>query len=72
MDILSVINLGHSANVPLISCPSELVDGLEPHDMFYLQCGTVPAGVSVMPVPGVYPGWRELGGYRRVLYRVLS
>ena len=28
----SVITLGQLSNVPLIASPSELVDGLEPHD----------------------------------------
>ena len=32
MDINKVIILGHNGQQPLIRCPSELADGLEPHD----------------------------------------
>ena len=67
----SVITLGHSVKQPLIQPPSELFDGLEPHDQFYLSGMPVRqllgTGVRWEGVPGVR-GW---GGYREGLYRVL-
>ena len=35
--LVSVITLGKLSDVPLIRARSELVDGLEPHDHFYLR-----------------------------------
>ena len=63
MDPESVINVGHSAKQPLIRPRSELADGLEPHDQFYLRYTAVVLTYwyrgSVEGVPGV----RWLGGY---------
>ena len=57
MDIISVINLGHKAIVPLIWSSSELADGLEPHDRFIQHRGQLghggSAGCSGRGVPGV-------------------
>ena len=57
LDYSSVICLGHTRNVPLMQASSELVDGIEPHDQFYLRDTAVhqlyDAGTSTRGVPGV-------------------
>ena len=71
MDPISVITLGHKANVPLIGPSSELVDGLEPHGIFHhgprgrrrSQLGDMGG----RGVPGAAVSWVPGG----VLYRVL-
>ena len=62
MDILSVITLGQVVKQPLIGSPSELSDGLEPHD--YIYSAVHPHVASVQPChgpAGVYPGLVQVG-----------
>ena len=69
----SVITLGHKAKQPLIRRSSELVDGLEPHAMFYLVDTARPLPPVLHRVRGgVYPGWCREVGTGRVVYRVPS
>ena len=62
MEYNTVINLGHSPKQPLISSPSELVDGLEPHDHVLLSGPAGHAGAGVLGVGGGVPGVGVLGG----------
>ena len=55
-----LITLGQLPNVPLMWSPSELLDGLEPHGIFY--SGYMAVRQLSMPGPAVggeevYPGW---------------
>ena len=70
MDINSVIMLGHSPKQPLMSPPSELTDGLEPHGhMETRRCSG--AGVQHGAVGReVYPGWYSWWVPGGVVYRV--
>ena len=69
-DSYTVIYLGHTCNVPLIRAPSELGDGLEPHDTIYQYVdgrvypatGTgcsrgVPGVVQAVGTGGVHTGY---------------
>ena len=60
----SVITLGHMVKQPLIRPPSELADGSEPHGLFTPSVRTACTGRVDPWREEVYPGWRELGGYR--------
>ena len=64
MDYSKVIYLGHKAELPLIRLPSELSDGLEPHDSIYspymTRAAAVQCGSGVLAA-GVYPGWWQAG-----------
>ena len=66
-DSNKVITLGHTSKQPLIRRSSELVDGLEPHDMFLLAVvpgKRVPvAAWGGRGVPGVEDGWVPGGRY---------
>ena len=65
MDIISVINLGHTAKQPLIGLPSELSYRLEPHGLIlqYVSAGVGTGGA--VGRGGVYPGWCGQVGTRR-------
>ena len=59
MDSQSVINLGHTAEQPLMCSRSELADGFEPHGYIYLQDDTRGCTAGLMltvGAGGVYPG----------------
>ena len=60
-DILSVIYLGHSPNVPLIGLRSELSYGLEPHDHIWSMPRTAVRQYQSGGRAGVYPGWWGTG-----------
>ena len=61
------MNLGHSLKQPLMCPASDLADGFEPHDMFYLRDTARDIDSSGEPDRrgrGGVPGVVRLGGYR--------